>query len=62
VKGPHDRLIQGGPRDRKDKAAERLRQFEQARRRSSETPDKPPPADGPSPKDDESEGPCEDRS
>ena len=59
MKGPHDHLIQGGPSG-KDKAAERLRQFEQARRRSSEAPEKPPPAEETPRKDEEDS--CEDRS
>ena len=61
MKGPHDHLIQGGPPGRKDKAAERLRQFEQARRRSPEAPEKPPPAEEPAGKEEEREGLCEDR-
>jgi hypothetical protein len=31
MKGPHDRLIQGGPSEKKDKASERLGQIERAR-------------------------------
>ena len=62
MKGPRDHLIQGGPPDGKDKAAERLRQFEQARRPSSEAPSEPQPAEEPPREQEKSEGPCEDRS
>ena len=59
MKGPRDQLIQGGPPGGKDKAAERLHQFEQARR--SETPREPRPVEGPPQEDEESEESCEDR-
>jgi hypothetical protein len=65
MKGPHDRLIQGGPSEKTDKASERLGQLERARGRILQVPEVPPepaelPAEAPQGKD-TTEGPCGDR-